>query len=199
MNKHFLIVVTLLLCTTSSVSARECWEKPGAAVLPFTVTGKGEVKILLAYDTRGFWSSLGGGRKYIISANNPTPRCETSQETAVREGWEESRYLLSQQLLAAKIASAATLPLQAKETDFVTYVFKVKELSLAPFYESYVIEGSSSAETASLFWADLSELVEFAKNERSKLATPNNKPLRPLFWQSLKKYLVGPEVSVFKK
>ena len=179
--------------------ARECKEKPGAAVLPYTVTGRGEVKILLAYDKRGYWSSLGGGRKYILSAKHPKPRCETPQETAVREGWEESRYLLSKQFLASNIESAATLPLQPQEKDFVTYVFKVKELSLVPFYDSYVIEGSSSAETGSLFWADLSDLVEFAKDERNKFVTPNNKPLRPVFWQALRKSLIGPEVSVFNK
>jgi len=191
--------MTLLLLSSNPALARECNKKPGAGILPYSVTSEGKIKILLAYDTRGYWSNLAGGRKYILSGNHPKPRCETSQETAVREGWEESRHLLPKQFLASHVNSAATLPAQPKKGDFITYVFKMENIALEPFYDNYVVEGSSSDETNALFWADLSELRKFANDKKHKIITPNNKPLRPVFWKSFKKSLTDPEVNVFKK
>ena len=199
MKKGIGLFFFAFILTATSIDARECNKLPGSGVLPYALNEKGEVKILLAHDNNGYWSSLGGSRKYVHSVNNPKPRCETAQETAVREGWEESRHILTKEMLKSSIPTAKTLPSNPKQSDFITYLVKVELFDLSPYKDVYVVEGSSSAETNLLFWADLRELRKFASGENGSFSTPNNKPLRSVFWKPFKSFLNSQNINVFRK
>ena len=170
-------------------------DRPSAAVLPYSVIDGHKVKVLLAYDNRGFWSSLAGGTEFVSSVNNPKRRCETPQETAVREAWEESRHLLPETLLVSGVSLGNTIPVEPTEKEFVTYAFQIDDISLTPFYENIIVEGSASDETSELSWFFLDDLIMFANGETEIFQTPNNRPLRPIFLKQFKAFIRDSDVN----
>lgn len=184
----------MILLVLNPALAKDC-RAPGAGILPYSVGDDGKIRLLLAYDKRGFWSNLGGKRSYVSSINEPKPRCETAQETAVREGWEESRYLLSKSFLTQAVSSAQTIPVAPTDNDFVTFVFKVNEISLERYYDYFVIDGSASDETVELAWLDLDSFIQLANGQIKTIQTPNGGKLRSVFWKQFKLFLLSEKVD----
>ncbi len=142
-----IVVCILLLLPAFDAVSKECENRPGAAILPYAIDSNGDIQVLLARDTRGFWSSFGGGAKYVLSVDEPIARCEKSEETAVRETWEESRFLLSRSFLIEALKTATTIPANPLDSDFVTFVIMIEEIELSPYYSTPVVLDSASAET----------------------------------------------------
>lgn len=191
--------IVLFLISACVASSQECKERPGAAVLPYTVDSAGNIKLLLAHDTRGFWSDFGGGAKYVLSQTEPTPRCEKPEETAVREAWEESRFLLSRSLLISALKFARTIPESPRDSDFVTFVIRMEDIDLSPYYSNYVVAGSASAETDQIAWFELTVFSNFVAGKTPQIKTPNGKPLRKVFLETLRPVLINNPETIFKR
>ena len=123
------------LLTTLAVSvhaSQECEGHLGAGVLPYTINQSGERFVLLGFQPGRGWSSFGGGPKYLETLRPAKRWCEHRKETALREGIEEMRLLVSRPVLDQLLQAAEFFPKKPLKRDFVTFVVKIKKVDTAP-------------------------------------------------------------------
>ncbi len=192
MRFEVLSIAVLIWLQPIAGFAQECG-KPhhkGAGVLPYSINQNGQIQLLLGYEQGRGWSSFGGGPKQVESLIEPVPRCETRQETALREGVEELRFLISRGELREKIKNARSFPETARLDEFITFVVLIEAIDLTPYYSTPVLSGSGYTETSAVGWIPLHDLAASARQESDMISTPNGEPLWPVFWNGLKRELV---------
>jgi len=187
MKVSALAMFILLLSIFRTALGQPCDEPAyrGAGILVYGVDAQNEIHLLLAYQHGRGWSSFGGKQEEVVTLVPPQTRCETSQETAVRETVEESRYLLPREMLASKLSSAPFFPPVPGRKDFVTYVVRVEILDTEPYYTTPVVNHSAFTETEAIAWLPLKEVIEHGRFP----ATPNDQPLWQRFYDGLVPYL----------
>jgi len=184
------------------VFAQECDEFIGAGVLPYVVLADGSVKVLLAHEKGRGWSSFGGGPKTLPLGKGLKSRCETRRETAIREAVEESRRVLSRQVLESAIKTAAIYPRQYGSRDFLTYVVAIPSADINK-YTSNIVPANDPGyyETNALGWLTLGELLRLAKADKNEAVVPgvNAAGFYPHFRKGLKDALRAGDVKLFEQ
>ena len=200
-----LILKTLIafsLVSALPAFAQECDDFIGAGVLPYVVLADGSIKVLLAHEEGRGWSSFGGGPKMRASHLDGKSRCETRRETAVREAIEESRQVLSKQVLESALKTAAIYPRQYGRRDFLTYVVAIPSADIKK-YSSNVVPTNDPGyyETNALGWVTLDELLRLAKADKNEAVVPrvNAAGFYPHFRKGLKDALRAGEVKLFDR
>ncbi len=193
----------ILYCLSSSYSAftQECHEYIGAGVLPYVVLQNGSINVLLAYEKGRGWSSFGGGPKMRASNKGERSRCETRRETALREALEESRRVLSRQVLEAALATADIYPRQYSNRNFLTFVIAIPPVDIKHFSSNAVPANDPGYhETDALGWITLAELLRLAQADKDEAVVPavNNAGFYTPFRQGLKEALKAGKVTLFK-
>jgi len=128
-------------------------------------------------------------------------RCETRRETAIREAIEESRRVLSRQVLESAIEAAQIYPRQYGSSDFLTFVVAIPPVDINHFYSNAVPANDPGYhETNTLGWVALTELLRLAQADNDEPVVPaiNSAGLYSPFRQGLKKALRAGKVTLFK-
>lgn len=191
-NGITLLVIALAGLQSATCGVQDC-EPPhhrGAGVLPYALDRYGEIQLLLGYQQGRGWTNFGGGPKQVETVIQPVPRCETRQETALREGVEELRFLISRSELKEKLNGARYFPETERPEDFTTFVIPIDAIDLTPYYSTPVLARSDYTETTAVGWVSLRELIALARRETNHISTPNGEPLWPVFWHGLKPQLL---------
>lgn len=191
-----LLVLLTLLCTIAS--ARECHEFRGAGILSYAIDTNGTTQVLLSYQKGRGWTSFGGGPKMVRNLQENKERCETRQETAIRETVEESRYLLTRTELQQAIAISPSYPQNLTPQQFQTFVVKIHPRAISHFYTNSVLVGKKFGfeETSELAWFPLKNIIEHIK-KGTILKTPNNIGLWDVFEKGLKQELKQRNIDQF--
>lgn len=181
------VLIVLVLTMPAISAARDCDSQNhmGAGILPFAHDTGGDILVLLGFQSGRGWSSFGGGPKQVESVQSPKPKCESRKETALREGVEELRFLISRSSLAKLLQRARSFPAEPKRTDFMTFVVPINHIDLEPYYTTTVLTGSGYTETSEVGWIPLLDLIKFAKGTESSIKTPNGEDLWDEFWPGL--------------
>jgi len=194
-------LITISLASTFPAFAQECDDFIGAGVLPYVVLPDGSVKVLLAHEKGRGWSSFGGGPKMRKVNKGLKLRCETRRETAIREAIEESRRVLSKEVLTSAIETAAIYPQQYGHRDFLTYVVAIPPVDINKF-TSNVVPGNDPGydETNALGWVTLGELLRMAKADKNEAVVPavNAASFYPHFRKGLRKALRAGDIKLFE-
>ncbi len=200
-----LILKTLIafsLVSALPAFAQECDDFIGAGVLPYVVLADGSIKVLLAHEEGRGWSSFGGGPKMRATSKGAKSRCETRRETAVREAIEESRRVLSKQVLESALKTAAIYPRQYGRRDFLTYVVAIPPADINK-YSSNVVPANDPGydETNALGWVTLGELLRLAKADKNEAVVPavNTAGFYPHFRKGLRDALRADDVQLFDR
>jgi len=195
------ILVACCLTCILPAFAQECHEYVGAGVLPYVVQQDGSIKVLLAHEKGRGWSSFGGGPKMRAPNKGERSRCETRRETALREAIEESRRVLSRQVLEAALATADSYPQQYSDRDFLTFVVAIPPTDINNFTHNIVPANDPGYhETNALGWVALSDLLRLAQSDKLEAVSPsvNNAGLYRPFRQGLRQALRAGKVTLFK-
>ncbi len=188
-EKICIYIALVLLAFAMPTQAKECDAHRGAGVLLYSVDEVEDRYVLLGYEFGRGWSSFGGGPKYLETLKPKSKWCETRKETALREGLEEMRLLMSRTTLAGLLQDAHFFPTLAKDNDFITFIVKVEKLDTAPYFSTPVLSKSGFTETTDIAWIRLDQLVDLASGKIVVTNTPNGEDLWHIFWQGLAKEL----------
>ena len=193
----------IVCCLSSSLPtfAEECDEYIGAGVLPYVVLQDGSINVLLAHEQGRGWSSFGGGPKMRATNIGGQPRCETRRETALREALEESRRVLSRQVLESALLTADVYPQQYNNRDFLTFIVAIPPTDINNFTRNAVPANDPGYhETNALGWVALIELLRLAQSDKTEAVVPavNDAGFYPPFRQGLRKALRAGKVTLFK-
>ena len=195
MKRLILIWVLLgLVLLAPPAPAQKCQgiHHKGAGILPHARTAKGAIVLLLGLQENRGWTCFGGGPQMVESLARPEPRCETPEETALREAHEEMRRLIPRTQLKSGLARAPFFPWAPAPGDFITFVVKIPPVDLSPFYTAMVPSRSPYAETQALAWIPLEELLRKAANPDYRVKTPDGRPLWEVFWEGIRPSLEDP-------
>lgn len=195
------ILVACCLTCILPAFAQECHEYIGAGVLPYVVLQDGSIKVLLAHEKGRGWSSFGGGPKMRAPSKGGQSRCETRRETALREALEESRRVLSRQVLETALATADVYPRQYSNRDFLTFLIAIPPVDITHFISNAVpAKDPGYHETDALGWITLAELLRLAQSDKEEPVVPavNNAGFYTPFRQGLRKALRAGKVTLFK-
>ena len=127
-------------------------------------------------------------------------RCETRRETAIREAIEESRRVLSRQVLESAIEAAQIYPRQYGSSDFLTFVVPIPPTSINKFTSNVVPANDPGYyETNALGWVALDDLLRLAKADKDEPVVPavNAAGFYPHFRKGLKDALKAGDVKLF--
>ena len=97
--------------------------------------------------------------------------------------------MLSRELLLDRVKNSPYFPRKPKSNEFVTFVIRIDELDLGPYYTRTVLHNSGYTETNAIGWVKLQELVDKASDDKVTVRTPNHGPLWPVFWVPLQSEL----------
>lgn len=162
----------------------------GSGVLVYRRTANDRLEFLLGFESGRGWSSLGGGPIYSeSSANRTTHSCETSITTAIREAKEESRGVLTDDMLKTAIKSARHYEWKADSSakPFITYVLSETvdaEIPIELFDKRGTSNGCGENETTELQWISIKIKRVDSKVEISA-ETPNDQGLYEKFERGL--------------
>ena len=151
------IVVGLLWISADLHAAKEPFD--GAGMLPYCVHD-GQTLILLGYDKdKKAWTDFGGGPEQVTTAVNDRKRWETTRETAIREGSEESRHVISRRQITGGIQPGRSFDHPKRQ--YRCYTVRIDFIPIREFENTPVPVGSRwdpVREKTKFRWITLNEL-----------------------------------------
>jgi 8-oxo-dGTP pyrophosphatase MutT (NUDIX family) len=182
----FLFALVIAMANHSAEAAYDVKPFIGAGILPYAEQ-EGRLYILLGYDLGRGWTGFGGGPEMVSSVAKPTPRWESPKETALREGFEECRMVISLTELEEGIDGARYFPASHDPKAFRTFTVKVTYRPVAVFRNRAVPVKSVYAETKEYFWVPLEQLCTLVRSGRRELdGAPNDEALWETFYEGLR-------------
>ena len=185
--RTFIFLFTLMIAMANHSAEGAYDAKPfiGAGILPYAEQ-EGRLYILLGYDLGRGWTGFGGGPELVSSVAKPTPRWESPKETALREGFEECRMVISLTELENGFDDARYFPKAHDPKAFRTFTVKIPYRPEAVFRNRAVPVKSVYAETKEYFWVPLEQLCAVVQSGGRELeGAPIDKKLWETFYQGL--------------